>query len=179
MALIDSEIAISDNNDIKEYIYGVPYLMSPVTKRHNLITHNILASFRKQLRGRKCRTYGDGIRCIISKDIDSNEKRFYEPDVFIVCNPIWKGDLLQSVPNLVVEVVSKESVFRDTVIKSKLYAQMGIQEYIKVTQDGVVLIYTLDNGAYKLSELERDKIFKSNFISDLELLFNDIYDDLD
>lgn len=174
-----NEIACSiEGNDMKEFIYGVPYMMSPTSRNHGLIISNVMSSFRRQLKGRQCSAFQDGVRCNIPKNIDPNPRRYYEPDVFVACNPIWEKESLVNAPNLVVEVISEESLIRDSVVKLDLYKKLGITEYIKISQDGIVNIYTLKDNEYDMSELLPGETHASIAVENLTLEYEDIYDDL-
>lgn len=168
----------TNEEDIKEYIFGIPYMMSPTTPNHSRIIINIFNKFDSILRNRRCTVFSDNTRYIIPKSVDQCTNRYYEPDVSIDCNPAVKRgrSSLISVPNLVVEVVSEESVIRDTMVKIKLYSKLGIKEYLVVSQEGIVNTYHLtSSGNYEVSTLSRGEVFKSRYIKDIEIEYDEIF----
>ena len=61
------------------------------------------------------------------------------------------SDGVMGAPNLVVEVISPSSIYRDRVTKKALYERFGVPEYWLVDPaDNFIEIYTLTDGYYKL-----------------------------
>src|SRR5262245_10340403 len=55
-----------------------------------------------------------------------------EPDIAFVRRdrlPLWKGSLFQGAPDVAVEIVSPDSVERDTADKRAVYEEAGVLEY--------------------------------------------------
>lgn len=61
------------------------------------------------------------------------------------------SDGVMGVPNLLVEVISPSSIYRDRVTKKALYERFGVPEYWLVDPaDNFIEIYALTDGQYKL-----------------------------
>jgi Uma2 family endonuclease len=64
--------------------------------------------------------------------------------------------------DLAVEIVSPESVERDTVTKPAEYAAGGVREYWLIDpSERTVVFYQLDDGRYRLGEIDADGIYRS------------------
>ena len=58
---------------------------------------------------------------------------------------------IQSAPNLVIEIISENSVYRDMVQKKRLYARFDVKEYwIVIPEEKEVEVYILKGKAYQL-----------------------------
>lgn len=64
---------------------------------------------------------------------------------------IVTNDGVMGIPDLVVEVISPSSIYRDRVTKKALYERFGVPEYWLVDPaDNFIEIYALSDGHYKL-----------------------------
>ncbi len=94
-----------------EYLDGVMYAMSGASERHNLITGNLITEFNLQLRKTDCKVYPSDLRVRVS-----NSKRFFYPNVSIVCGETEFADEERDVvlnPIVVVEVLSESTAACD------------------------------------------------------------------
>lgn len=77
-----------------------------------------------------------------------------QPDLVFISLPnahIVTDDGVMGIPDLVVEVISPSSIYRDRVAKKALYERFGVQEYWLVDPaDNFIEIYALTDGEYKL-----------------------------
>ncbi len=87
-------------------------------------------------------------------DVILDEDNVVQPDLFFVAtdkrNAISDRGL-QGVPDLIVEILSPSSFYRDTVQKKDLYETFGVGEYwIADPANQVIEIFTLAEGKYRL-----------------------------
>ncbi len=133
-----------------EIIHGEAFSMTPApSTRHQMISRNLLWSIGES-RGslRKCHVF------TAPTDVVLDERTVIQPDLFIVCdkNRITPQNI-QGPPDLVIEIVSKSSAFRDTAIKKQLYEEFGVSEYLLFFPDlDLVERYVLDKGRYLMPE---------------------------
>src|SRR5438067_6181679 len=117
-----------------EYVDGVMYAMAGGSERHNLIAGNLVTELNIQLRKTPCRVYPSDLKVRVP-----NSKRFFYPDVSVVCgDPEFADDKRDVVlnPVLIVEVFSKSTAAFDRGQKFKFYQQIeSLLEYLLVSQD--------------------------------------------
>ena len=121
-----------------EYMDGVVYAMAGASKRHNLIVANVIITLGAQLKGRSCRVYPSDLRVRVP-----NSKRFFYPDVSVVCGDDEFADAEQDIilnPTLIVEVASEATAAFDRGKKFLSYQQISsLQEYLLVSQDEILV----------------------------------------
>jgi Uma2 family endonuclease len=125
-----------------EYVDGVMYAMAGGSERHNLIAGNLITELNIQLRGAPCRVYPSDLKVRVP-----NSKRFFYPDVSVVCGEILFADDERDVvlnPILVVEVLSESTAAFDRGKKFQSYQQIeSLEEYLLVSQDEFVVEHYL------------------------------------
>lgn len=119
-------------------------------------------------------------------DVILDDKSIVQPDILLVLNnnkdKIKKRGFF-GVPDLIVEIISPSSRYRDTVQKKDLYEKFGVTEYWLVDPKAeYVEVLTLNNGKYELySEAyfdEEDKqIVASKLIKELTIELKEIFDE--
>ena len=121
-----------------EYVDGVVYAFAGGSKRHNLIVANIIITLGGQLKGRPCRVYPSDLKVRIP-----NSKRFFYPDVSVVCGDDEFADEEQDVilnPTTIVEVSSESTAAFDRGKKFLSYQQIpSLQEFLLVSQDEILV----------------------------------------
>lgn len=125
-----------------EYIDGVMYAMAGGSERHNLIAANVIISIGSQLRDHPCRVYPSDLKVRVP-----NSRRFFYPDVSIVCGETQFADDERDValnPAVVVEVLSDSTAAFDRGKKFQSYQQIeSLREYLPVSQDEYVVEHFL------------------------------------
>lgn len=117
-----------------EYFNGQVFAMSGASKRHNLITGNVLAELHAQLKKRPCTIYPSDMRLKV------NATGLYTyPDVTVVCDEAQFDDDQQDTllnPTVIVEVLSKSTEAYDRGEKFEHYRKLpSLAEYILIPQD--------------------------------------------
>ena len=133
-----------------EIIDGVVYNMRPAPKlKHQKISRNITWAIGKNTsKLKECEFFE------APTDVALDEFNVVQPDIFIVCdkNKITE-DNIKGAPDLIIEIVSPSSAYKDTKIKKDLYEKFGVREYIIVFPDlFLVERYVLRDGVYGVLE---------------------------
>jgi len=134
-----------------EKLNGVIYFMAPPSPSvaHGGVSDNIKYIFRRYLKGKTCRAFGENTDLILT------ENDTVIPDAMIVCNPdIIKQKGVYGAPELVVEILSRSSVVKDRTYKKDLYERCGIKEYWIVDAGYKTIdVFWLMNGKYVLNNV--------------------------
>src|SRR5437588_11212941 len=136
-------LTIERNAEFKsEYFDGVAYAMAGGSERHNLITGNLVTELNVQLRAAPCRVYPSDMKVRLP-----NSKRFFYPDVSVVCGEVQFADEAKDVilnPILIIEVLSESTEAFDRGKKFSSYQQIeSLREYLLVAQDEFVVEHYL------------------------------------
>ncbi|MEM7483515.1 MAG: Uma2 family endonuclease [Acidobacteriota bacterium] len=119
-----------------EYLDGQIFTLAGASRRHNLITLNLGAELRAQLRRRPCEVYTSAMRVKIPAT-----GLYTYPDVVAVCGePSFEDSELDTLlnPTLLIEVLSKSTADRDRGGKFEHYRSIdSVQEVLFVAQDRV------------------------------------------
>ncbi len=134
-----------------EIIDGVAYNMSPAPKvKHQKISGNLYFELKKALRDKKsqCDLFS------APTDVVLDETSIVQPDIFVVCDESKiTEDNIKGAPDLIIEIVSPSTAYKDTKIKKDLYERFGVKEYIIVFPDlFLVERYVLMDGVYGVPE---------------------------
>ncbi|MGH9943781.1 MAG: Uma2 family endonuclease [Pyrinomonadaceae bacterium] len=117
-----------------EYYDGEIFAMTGASRQHNLITLNIGAELRDQLKGRACETYQSDMRVHVPAT-----GLYTYPDVVVVCGePQLEDEHFDTLlnPILIVEVLSKSTARYDRASKFTDYRSIpSFAEYLLVAQD--------------------------------------------
>jgi len=116
-----------------EYVDGVAYAMAGGSERHNLIAANLIITLGVQLRDSPCRVYPSDLKVRVP-----NSKKFFYPDVSVVCGETQFADEERDVilnPVLIAEVLSDSTEAFDRGKKFSSYQQIeSLREYLLVSQ---------------------------------------------
>ena len=158
-----------------EYFDGVVYAMAGGSERHNLIAANIIIALGVQLRDRPCRVYPSDLKVRVP-----NSKRFFYPDVSVICGETQfageERDVILN-PVLITEVLSESTEAFDRGKKFLSYQQIEpLREYLLVAQDEFVVEHYLrreDGWLYtKASGLDADLVLPA---LNCRIALSDIY----
>ncbi|MBM4065533.1 MAG: Uma2 family endonuclease [Planctomycetes bacterium] len=87
-------------------------------------------------------------------DVYLDNENVVQPDILFISKDrldIIGEKNIQGAPNLVIEIISENSVYRDMVQKKRLYARFGVKEYwIVIPEEKEVEVYILKGDAYQL-----------------------------
>jgi len=114
-------------------------------------------------------------------DVLLDDKNVIQPDILFISkdrlNIIGEKNI-QGAPDLIIEILSEATAYRDTIQKKRLYTRFGVREYwIVAPDDKLVEVYYLkDEGEYRLLKtyFEKDTI-ESQVIRGLKIDLNRIF----
>jgi Uma2 family endonuclease len=113
-------------------------------------------------------------------DVILDENNVVQPDIIFIANDNLKYLTkrgFESVPDLLVEIISPSTYYRDNNEKKDLYEQFGAKEYwIVEPANKVIEIFTLQNGKYVLHQFvaEQGKV-QSKLLQGFEVDLKDIF----
>jgi Uma2 family endonuclease len=124
---VEEYLEAEQDADIRhEYIYGEIYAMAGASVHHNLVTGNIFFVFRNAAERSECRVYQSDMKVRVDEEV------FYYPDVLVSCQAI-ADEYYENKPCVIVEVMSKSTVRKDTQEKRLAYAGIdSVQLYLLV-----------------------------------------------
>lgn len=134
-----------------ELIDGAAFDMTPApTEQHQRILMNLAALLHRALEGGPCRVYPAPFDVRLKKAEEEELATVVQPDISVICDP---GKLDEAgcvgAPDLVVEVLSPSTAYKDQTEKLAAYEKHGVREYWIINPDrGSVLVYCLEAGAY-------------------------------
>lgn len=132
-----------------EYLHGEMFAMAGATRKHNIITTNLVRELSLHLKGRPCEVYPNDMRVKISKT-----GLYTYPDVIVVCGePQFEDESEDTLLNPLVlfEVLSSFTEAYDRGAKFGHYRRIDtLQEYVLVSQTKPFVEHYLrqPNGAF-------------------------------
>lgn len=167
-----------------ELIMGKIHNMSPAPKvQHQQISIVLSSEIFNFLKGKQCNVFTAPFDVRLPVRNEKGEPdTVVQPDISVICNNA-KIDQngCNGAPDLIVEIVSKNSVIRDLHEKFDLYEQCGVKEYwIIHPNDKSLSIFLLnEQGKYITSKpLTYGDIAKSRVLPDLEIDLNQVFQDV-
>ena len=142
-----------------ELIDGVAYAMAPnPVKRHQNLSVRIAGMLENFMENcQECEV-------LVEEDYKIDEFTILKPDISVVCND-KNPNYISKAPEIVVEIISPSTAYRDENIKFNLYEKEGVKYYVIVYPD------ELKAKIYKLINFKYVKI--GDFFEE-EFLFEDI-----
>lgn len=131
-----------------ELIDGVAYDMSPApSPRHQSVLGELHAQFHATLRGSPCRAYlaPFDVRLPDGAEEDELVSTVVQPDLLVICDAA-KVDTrgCRGAPDLLVEILSPSTAYKDQTAKQELYERHGVREYWIVNPErAMVMVYRL------------------------------------
>jgi Uma2 family endonuclease len=115
-----------------EYVDGWIRAMTGASLRHNVVAGNCFLSLGNQLKGSPCRPYNSDTKLRIDR---GQSKRYYYPDVQVVCRSNEPTSVYQDQPVLIIEVLSPSTRNYDLNEKLEAYLQIpSLECYIVLEQ---------------------------------------------
>lgn len=111
-----------------EFIDGDVYAMAGASEYHNLLSGNIFAELKNQLKYTPCRTFIADMKVKVAND-------FFYPDVMVVCQQDNDFDYYKQSPVIIVEVLSKLTRKFDKTAKRLKYQSIPtLEAYVLIEQ---------------------------------------------
>lgn len=130
-----------------ELIEGLPIAMSPAPLlKHQLIASKLNIEFGIQLKNcRECNIYQP-------VDYKVSENTVLQPDLLVSCAPPGNSKFIDSTPELVVEILSPSTAYKDRHEKFTIYENQGICYYLLIDPENEIAeVYVLENKKYILA----------------------------
>src|SRR5205085_7130396 len=170
-------LAIERKSELKhEYFAGEMFARVGASKRHNLITANIIRILGNQLLKRPCNVYPSDMRVKVSAT-----GKYTYPDVVVACEEEKFADAESDTllnPVIVIEVLSESTEAYDRGKKFEQYQAIeSLTEYLLVAQDPyrIEQYVRQSNREWRYSEYHNaEEIIKLNAIG-CDLAVKDVY----
>jgi Uma2 family endonuclease len=147
---------------------------SPVTK-HQRILGNLYFEIKLSLRDKEL-----GELFVAPFDVHLDNENVVQPDILFISkerlNIIGEKNI-QGAPDLVIEVLSESSAYRDLLQKKKLYAKFGVKEYwIAIPEEESIEMYILKDDKYALHKTcSRNETLEAPSLKDLKIELKNIF----
>ena len=156
-----------------EFHRGEVFAMVGARRIHGIVSLNIAASLKSQLKGSPCRAFADSMKIRIGVDT------ILYPDVFVTCDAAdLRTDQVFTAPTVVVEVLSPSTQSYDRGSKFTLYRSLpSLREYMLVDPETreVQLFRRGVDGLFTLHDLTgRERVHLEGI--DCELLATDVFE---
>jgi Uma2 family endonuclease len=145
---VEEYLALEEQAQTKsEYIDGWIRAMTGAKFRHVRVATNSLISLGIQLRGKPCMPWSSDMKVRIDRD---GTKRFYYPDVQVVCQPNDPLSVFQDQPVLIIEVLSPSTRRYDLDEKMAAYLTIpSLECYIALEQhQPIAIVMRRANGGF-------------------------------
>lgn len=158
-----------------ELIEGVLIMTpSPVT-RHQRISRKILIALDKYVTENDLGEVFDA-----PLDVFLDNENIVQPDILFISKErldIIGEKNIQGAPDLVIEIISESTAYRDLVQKKKLYARFGVKEYwIVIPEESSIEVYTLKDNAFALRKsYGKDDTLQSLLLQKLKIELKKIF----
>lgn len=129
-----------------ELIDGVIYDMGTPLPSHEVISVRLLCDLESHISKNKgsCMTFS----APVDVQLDMDDQTVVQPDIFVLCdkNKVNRSRIFGA-PDLVIEILSKESRSRDMYLKNSKYKNAGVREYwiVDPKQENVI-VYDYEHG---------------------------------
>ncbi len=161
--------------DLTEIINGEGYMAPCHFSNHQVILARLYNLFYQFISRSKI---GEIFLSPLDVLLEEGVNRF-QPDLIFIKkeNLHIVKEWIRGVPDLVVEVVSQNSLTLDSVIKKEIYERYGVKEFWLVFQEEkVIQVYINDNGRYRLfSYAEQKGSVRSQILDGLEINIEEIF----
>lgn len=113
-------------------------------------------------------------------DVYLDKENNVQPDILFISKErlyIIGDNNVQGAPDLVVEIISESSAYRDTIQKKRLYARFGIKEFwIVAPREKMIEVYSLKDGKYHLiTTYFYNDTLKSHILRGFEVELKEIF----
>jgi Uma2 family endonuclease len=165
-----------------ELIEGVPYDMSPAPGvQHQSISFELSGLIYNFLKNKSCRAFTAPFDVRFIESANSKDKEIFtvvQPDITIICDE-KKIDAKGCIgsPDVIIEILSPSTAYKDETEKLKLYEKHGVKEYWIVNPDArYLLIYRIEDKNYGKPEyLTEKEILESRVLTGLRINLAEIW----
>jgi Uma2 family endonuclease len=159
-----------------EYFDGEIFAMTGASRKHNLISTNVVTALNQQIENRNCELYSSDMRVKVPKT-----GLYTYPDIVVVCDePQFEDEELDTLlnPRLIIEILSKTTENYDRGEKFEHYRSIdSLQEYTLIAQKKVHIMHYVrqNDNSWVLTETSviDDKLYLPSI--NCELFLVDVY----
>jgi len=113
-------------------------------------------------------------------DVYLDEENAVQPDILYISKDrlgIIGEDNVKGAPDLIIEILSESTAYRDTIQKKMLYAKFGVKEYwIIAPKESLIEQYALEGREYALAgTLHKDQAIESRVLEGLTIELKEIF----
>ena len=151
---VEEYLAFEEHSLTKsEYIDGWIRTMTGATFRHVRVATNSLVALGVRLKNKPCMPLGSDMKLRIDRE---GTKRFYYPDVQVVCQPNAPSSVFQDQPVLIIEVLSPSTRRYDLDEKMTAYLTIpSLECYIALEQhQPMAIVLRRANGGFLRQTIE-------------------------
>jgi len=117
-----------------EYLHGEIFAMTGASRKHNVVSTNIVRVLGNQLTTKPCDLYANDMRVKVT-----SAGLYTYPDIAVVCGePKFEDDYVDTLlnPTLLIEILSKSTERYDRIAKSDYYRTLdSLAEHLLVAQE--------------------------------------------
>ncbi|MBB6480764.1 Uma2 family endonuclease [Spirochaeta isovalerica] len=138
-----------------EIIDGEVWDMSPAPiRKHQFISAYLTAEIFTFLKGKTCQVYAAPFDVRLDETENHIEESVFnvvQPDLSIICDTNKLDDTgCKGAPDLVIEILSPSTSFKDETHKLNLYEKSGVREYWIINPETeIIMIYLLEGEKFK------------------------------
>ena len=134
-----------------ELIEGIVYDMSPApSPQHQNLLFEIAGLLYNFLKDRRCRAFPAPFDVRFPEKGDTSDSSLFnvvQPDITVVCDPEKIDDRgCLGAPDLIIEILSPSTAFKDETEKMMLYEKHGVGEYWLVNPVAKYIVVYRHNG---------------------------------
>jgi len=113
-------------------------------------------------------------------DVYLDNENVVEPDILFISKDrldIIGEKSINGAPDLIIEIISESSAYRDMVQKKRLYAKFGVREYwIVIPDESSIEIYALVDNKYNLHKtFNKDENLESPYLKGFKIQLSGIF----
>jgi Uma2 family endonuclease len=159
-----------------ELINGAVYNMVPAPSvKHQRIVGELFRQISNYLLDKECEIFVAPFDVRLPKGVEKDDEinTVVQPDLTVICDKDKLDDKgYKGSPDLIIEVVSQNTLKKDISVKFSLYEQVGVKEYwIVYPKDKTVMVFKLgEDSMYGEPDLYRDNdSMKPGIFVDLQI----------
>jgi Uma2 family endonuclease len=113
-------------------------------------------------------------------DVYLDNENVVQPDILFISkerlNIIGEKNI-QGAPDLVIEIISEDTAYRDLIQKKKLYARFGVKEYwIVIPGEELIEVYVLKDNTYMVYKtFNKNETLESPYLKNLKIELKSIF----
>jgi Uma2 family endonuclease len=116
-----------------EYADGKIFAMAGAKKNHQRLIMTLASAWHSHLKGTPCEVFSSDVK--VRAD---NGKKYFYPDILVVCENDESDDYYAEFPRIIVEVLSDSTRKYDKTFKRQIYQTIPtLEEYVLIEQDRV------------------------------------------